>query len=989
MVVSNDRPRMDMLKSVLELLKSPEYTIDLVASATNEQDAYSDYLKNKPNMVVSDAEMFTPCLNIITANSEVFLISSGNHSDMNNVRYASIDMQCMYLLKKITKVFESYDFDTANAIISSYLDVLDFPVDYCPEIDTFCETLKKPSFVFQRNMTLNAIGDEKLVLHMEKVEMEEQVPDVISPTFDYVGAISAFAEIPSQKQILSIDKKGLAQKYAFLLPVEGDPEISVDFNIAEALIMIAETPKQKYNGTIDRASLIQKYAFLLSEEPEESPLVFDMVEALIMIADGPKDNIAGNIDKEFWSEWYSELLPMDAAENADFQQTYEYDAFINFMFSCTPVDLSRCPKPINKDRVIARLSAAIADMFPTAEEDIPDEGTIEEYDFPDSLTETIATVASEEAASVISVEFERLPCTEFQQGSVFSADGGILCVTFSNGSHDLIETTDEMLTKTYHTDKLGKQYVTLKVDGATVTYEITINPIPITIPKQKPVSTQPISIMMFSAPAKTVYPLRFQELNLDGGMLNVFYADNHCEQVVLSRENMDYTVNKNATGTVPVAVHYMGLTAIFPITLVLPKIVKLSVEQLPEKVAYFDGDKFQPQGMVIKATYDNCETSIITAFPELEHSLSLKDANVTVIKDSASILIPIKVEKRPVEAIRVKNLPTKTSYLEKIENLDLTGCILEHVLPTGKINEFPADNKMIKYFNNAKAGETKAILQFENLTCELPLQIIPDNIDKIEITKYPNKTMYIVGEDYDFSGMIISVRMKDGGIQQITEYKTDKVTAALSDTEIKISYQYHTAAIPVKVIEKELESISLLNMPDKLEYLEGAEEFNAKGGELLLTYNNGDTDTAKLLNENVSGFDNSKPGTVQLHIDYHGKKTEFPITITPKRLIALSVTTGLKKTSYTEGEKIDLSGLLLTGSYDNGQVLNVIDFSYTPTMPLTTLDHVMRISYENKVLSFPINVSPKTEEEKRVGLKQNAYREESVRFYPSSVGLRF
>ncbi len=84
---------------------------------------------------------------------------------------------------------------------------------------------------------------------------------------------------------------------------------------------------------------------------------------------------------------------------------------------------------------------------------------------------------------------------------------------------------------------------------------------------------------------------------------------------------------------------------------------------------------------------------------------------------------------------------------------------------------------------------------------------------------------------------------------------------------------------------------------------------------------------------------------------------------TPKTLSAISITTAPNKTTYTEGESFDKTGMKVTATYSDSSTAELADdaYTYTPAGALTTSDHTITVSYtegsETKTTTQAITVN--------------------------------
>lgn len=115
----------------------------------------------------------------------------------------------------------------------------------------------------------------------------------------------------------------------------------------------------------------------------------------------------------------------------------------------------------------------------------------------------------------------------------------------------------------------------------------------------------------------------------------------------------------------------------------------IAVTKAPTKTDYFVGDKFDPAGMEVKATYSDKSTKVLaqTAYkltPAPTATLRVTDKAVTVSYTEGSVTktaaTPISVKIKPsVQSIEVTTMPTKTTYVEG-EKFDPAGMVVTATL---------------------------------------------------------------------------------------------------------------------------------------------------------------------------------------------------------------------------------------------------------------------------------------------------------------------
>ena len=161
---------------------------------------------------------------------------------------------------------------------------------------------------------------------------------------------------------------------------------------------------------------------------------------------------------------------------------------------------------------------------------------------------------------------------------------------------------------------------------------------------------------------------------------------------------------------------------------------------------------------------------------------------------------------------------------------------------------------------------------------------------------------------------------------------------------------------PTSASAGSVSSISIQSYPAKSTYCIG-ETLDTNGLSLNVIYTNGSSKTV------ASGFACSptsfnENGMQWITVSYGGKSTSFNVNVAPKTLTSISVAQNPIKTSYTVGESLDTSGLVLTLTYNNGNTETVSSgFTCSPTSFSVAGNQEAQVNYEGKTTSFTVTVS--------------------------------
>ena len=280
---------------------------------------------------------------------------------------------------------------------------------------------------------------------------------------------------------------------------------------------------------------------------------------------------------------------------------------------------------------------------------------------------------------------------------------------------------------------------------------------------------------------------------------------------------------------------------------------KIEITTNPNKTAYEEGEKFDKTGMVVTAVYsDNSKETVTDYAYTPTGSLTANDKRVIITyKDkTATVTITVKEKTPPVvektlERIEVTTNPNKTAY-EEGERFDKTGMVVTAVYSDNS-RETVTDYTYAPT-GSLTANDKRVIITYKDKTATVTITVkektppvVEKTLERIEITKNPNKTEYEEGEKFDKTGMVVTAVYSDNSKETVTDYTytpTGSLTA--NDKRVIITYKGKTTtiSISVKKIEKVLERLEITAPPSKTTYKEG-EKFDSTGMVVTAIYSDG------------------------------------------------------------------------------------------------------------------------------------------------------
>jgi len=380
----------------------------------------------------------------------------------------------------------------------------------------------------------------------------------------------------------------------------------------------------------------------------------------------------------------------------------------------------------------------------------------------------------------------------------------------------------------------------------------------------------------------------------------------------------------------------------------------------------------------IESDYNNCNTKVTknnngnkenysVAFSKAIKSVDYPDNTIHFTSASLSqIGLDAAKSMTNVSKIELIKAPTKNTYIQNYEKLNTSGGKIRINYASLKSEEIELDNSMITGFDNSKVGKQTLTITYKGKKTTYDIIIKEKKAQKIEINKMPSKTVYIQNyEKLDVSGGKLKVTYNDTSTEiinieesMVTGFNNTKLgTNTLTITYEGIKTQYKVAIKP-----KELESVEILSLPDKLEYILNYEKLNVNGGKLKITYNDTSTETINIERNMVTGFNNSKVGKQTLTITYQGKKLNYDITVKKKEIQSIEVSELPLKTEYIQNyERLDVSGGKLKVIY-NDTSMEIIDMEKEM---VTGFDNskigrqTLTITYQGKSFTYDITINKK------------------------------
>ena len=203
-----------------------------------------------------------------------------------------------------------------------------------------------------------------------------------------------------------------------------------------------------------------------------------------------------------------------------------------------------------------------------------------------------------------------------------------------------------------------------------------------------------------------------------------------------------------------------------------------------------------------------------------------------------------------------------------------------------------------------------------------------------------------------------------------TGYKKNDESALIQAADITWANSYNPDSPVVYNAEftaKAINTVEILTPPNKHTYIEG-DNFDISGLVIKVTYADGQTETVEY-NNSSDDFD-VLTGTLSLgmnaaRVKFLAKEFTVPITVNKKKAVNISINTMPNKLTYSVGDALNVSGLIINATYNNGTTGTIAYagneslFSFNPGLTeflLTSMKNV-EVTYDGCKASFEITVT--------------------------------
>jgi hypothetical protein len=222
-------------------------------------------------------------------------------------------------------------------------------------------------------------------------------------------------------------------------------------------------------------------------------------------------------------------------------------------------------------------------------------------------------------------------------------------------------------------------------------------------------------------------------------------------------------------------------------------------------------------------------------------------------------------------------------------------------------------------------GIAGARLSAANLAALLVFVVLAgcNTLQSIEISNEPARTVFGQGQEPDWSGLAVTGHFKKDSRDITNEVKVsgyDKNRPG--EQTVTVAMKKASAAFTVTVVP--VESISISQPPFAASFKQG-DDSNWNGLSVGVKFEKdavpGVTVRPGANMLAISGYNKDKAGTQSITVDYYGKRAAFDVRVVG--LDSIVVTSLPQKTEYYTGEELELTGLVVSGTWSDNSTARV------------------------------------------------------------------
>lgn len=475
-----------------------------------------------------------------------------------------------------------------------------------------------------------------------------------------------------------------------------------------------------------------------------------------------------------------------------------------------------------------------------------------------------------------------------------------------------------------------------------------------------------VSIEITTPPTKTVY-IEGETFNPAGMVVEATYSDN--SKAVIT----DYAYMASfefSMGLELFPITYDEAEAYVSIQVVEKEITEVAVENLPTKTQYLSYENFEPEGLVLRVSYNNGKSELVTeGYTYPREILTNAPDSVTITYHDMNVNVPISVTKIAAYGIpsaKAAEYVDARAIWEQLEYTESAGNILDSTT----FGEIQFISSSARYF------------QYEKVNTNLPS-------NQYEYLGHTFEGLIKFGGASSYQGRYIIVTPTEDGKLYFYSSSTagasicvyDKYTEMSTEEDIKqiipLTNKVTEYCIPVYKGETYIltssanafiRAMALIYNPTYYEVSEFSldtsnvrkdfavgEQVSVEGLTASVKLVNGESYTLKDSEYRIVLPDMTTPGAKTVKVIYD-ELLEQTYEITVHALTGIEITTNPEKMEYLAGEELDLTGMVVSAYTANNIKYSITDYTVSIHEPLK-VDDIVKITWNDFECTLDITIS--------------------------------
>ena len=213
------------------------------------------------------------------------------------------------------------------------------------------------------------------------------------------------------------------------------------------------------------------------------------------------------------------------------------------------------------------------------------------------------------------------------------------------------------------------------------------------------------------------------------------------------------------------------------------------------------------------------------------------------------------------------------------------------------------------------------------------VQDLNETVSLIRVIAYPAKTEYLTGDELNMVGGMFEAEYVSGKIDLLS-ITNDMISGYDPNKEgtqtLTVTYGGQSDTFEIKVSKRpQATSVTILTEPTQKQFVVGT-KLDFTGATVKVEYDNNTQKVLDVTVEMTAGANINHMGTQTVTVTVDGHLDTFEIEVIPASISGISISSLPDKLTYTEGEKLDMTGLVIVANYTNGSRISIAS-GYTVT----------------------------------------------------------